>query len=185
MESIRAVRSTRRGSSSVGKDSENTTNWNQLVKLIQHIFRTGEVPQRLSFSNLVIIPKSDGGYRGIGLLEPLWKVISTIIKERCNENINFDDSLHGFRTERGTSTAIIEAKLRMETRIAEGKTMFQVFLDLSTAYDTVDRGKLLHLLKAYGMGPNILLILENFWEQLWVVPKQGTYHGSLSSQEEG
>jgi hypothetical protein len=94
------------------RDKTNTTNWNNLVTTIQHIFRTGEVPQRLSYSNLVIIPKSDGGFRGIGLLEPIWKVISTIIKDRCNESITFDDSLHGFRSERGTSTAILEAKLQ-------------------------------------------------------------------------
>jgi hypothetical protein len=50
-------------------NKEDTTNWNHLITVIQHIFRTGEVPQRLSYSNLVIRPKSDGGYRGIGPLE--------------------------------------------------------------------------------------------------------------------
>jgi Reverse transcriptase (RNA-dependent DNA polymerase) len=115
----------------------------------------------------------------------MWKVVSTIIKERCNETITFEDSLHGFRSERGTSTAIIEAKLRMETRIAEGKTMFQVFLDLSKAYDTVDRGKLLYLLRAYGLGTNLSLILENFWNQLWVVPKQKGYYGKPIKSDRG
>jgi Reverse transcriptase (RNA-dependent DNA polymerase) len=167
------------------QNKENTTNWDNLVKLIQHIFRSGEVPQRLCYCNLVIIPKSDGGHRGIGLLEPIWKVISSIIRERCNYAINFEDSLHGFRAERGTSTAILEAKLRMQTRIAEGKTMFQVFLDLSKAYDTVDRRKLIHVLKAYGLGTNTTMILENFWNQLWVIPKQGGFYGRPFKSDRG
>jgi Reverse transcriptase (RNA-dependent DNA polymerase) len=103
------------------------------MELIQYVFHSGELPQRLCYTNLVLIPKSGGGVRGIGLLEPIWKVISTIIKNRIVDSINFDDSLHGFLPERGTSTAIIEAM------IASGMAMYQVFLDLSKAYDTVDR----------------------------------------------
>jgi hypothetical protein len=56
---------------------------------------------------------------------------------------SFDDALHGFRTEKGTSTDIINAKLHMDTMLATGKTMYQVFLDLHKAYNTVDRSKLM------------------------------------------
>jgi hypothetical protein len=63
------------------------------------------------------------GVRGIALLEPIWKVISTIIKERITDAVNFDHALHGFRSERGTTTVIIEAKLQMDTMMATGKTM--------------------------------------------------------------
>jgi hypothetical protein len=49
--------------------------WKNLVRVVQHCFTTGEVPQWLSFATLVLIPKSDGGARGIGLLKSIWKVI--------------------------------------------------------------------------------------------------------------
>jgi hypothetical protein len=49
------------------------TNWIKLSNLIQHVFATGQIPQRLTFSTLVLLPKSDGGVRGIGLLETIWK----------------------------------------------------------------------------------------------------------------
>ena len=37
----------------------------------------GIVPDRLLWSTVVLLPKGDGGHRGIGLLEPLWKAISS------------------------------------------------------------------------------------------------------------
>jgi lipopolysaccharide/colanic/teichoic acid biosynthesis glycosyltransferase len=46
------------------------------------------------------VPKSDGGHFGIGLLEPVLKVISAIIKERGNGTILFESSIHGLRAEK-------------------------------------------------------------------------------------
>jgi Reverse transcriptase (RNA-dependent DNA polymerase) len=151
--------------------------WNKFVQLLTHCFDTGEIPQSTCFSTLVLIPKSDGGVRGIGLLESVWKVISMIIKERMSRTIQYDDMLHGFRPGRGTGTAILEAKLRLDKSLQQGKTLSQVFLDLSKAYDTLDRDRTIQLLQAYGVGPRSLRILENFWENLQLVPKQGGYYG--------
>jgi Reverse transcriptase (RNA-dependent DNA polymerase) len=157
--------------------SPDQTNWNNLVKLIQHVFVTGEIPQRLAFSTLVLLPEPDGGVRGIGLLETIWKIIAIIIKDRLVDTSEFDDSLHGFLPRRGTATAIIEAKLKLDTTIATGTTIYQVFMDLSKAYDSVSREKLLSLLSQYRVGPHLISILTNFWTQLKVAPKQGGFYG--------
>jgi hypothetical protein len=94
--------------------------WETFVQLVQHVFESGEVPQELSWSVLVLIPKGSGGCRGIGLLEVVWQVISSIIDSRLKKLIQFYDSLHGFRPGRGTGTATIEVKLRMQlSRIRE------------------------------------------------------------------
>jgi Reverse transcriptase (RNA-dependent DNA polymerase) len=157
---------------------EDQTKWRQLSNLIQHVFATGEIPQRLAFSTLVLLPKPDGGARGIGLLETIWKIIAIIIKDRLADTITFDDSLHGFLPTRGTSTAIIEAKLNLDTTIATGTTIYQVFMDLSKAYDSVSREKLLSILAQYGVGPHIIATLTNFWNQLQLAPKQGGFYGA-------
>jgi Reverse transcriptase (RNA-dependent DNA polymerase) len=126
-------------------NKDDQTNWVKLTTLIQHIFSIGEIPQNLAFSTLVLLPKPDGGVRGIGLLETIWKIITIIIKDRILDTVQFDDSLHGFLPRRGTSTAIIEAKLRLDTKLVTGQAIHQVFKDISKAYDSVSREKLLEL----------------------------------------
>ena len=60
---------------------------------------------------IVLIPKGNSGdFRGIGLLEVVWKVIEKIIDARL-KCVPLHDALHGFRPGRGCSTAIMEVKL--------------------------------------------------------------------------
>jgi hypothetical protein len=63
---------------------------------------------------LVLIPKESGGMRGIGLLEVVWKVCSSIINDRLQNGIEFHEALHGIRKQRGTGTAILQTKLHMQ-----------------------------------------------------------------------
>ena len=61
---------------------------------------------------MVLIPKGGGDYRGIGLLEIIWKAIeSIIINQRIAGKDHFHDSLHAFIAKRGMGTACIDAKL--------------------------------------------------------------------------
>ena len=59
----------------------------------------------------------------------------------------------------------------------EGDQYIQVFLDLTQAYDALDRSRILRLLKDYGMGPNVLNYIETIWEKLVFVPKQTGCYG--------
>jgi retron-type reverse transcriptase len=97
----------------------------------------------------------------------------------------FGDTLHGFRPGRGTGTAILEARLHLDKSIQQGKTLSQVFLDLSKAYDTLDRDRTIELLQAYGVGPRSIRILRNFWNNLQLVPRQGGFYGKPIKSERG
>ena len=57
---------------------------------------------------VVLLPKGGGDFRGIGLIEPCWKVVEVIMDQRL-EVIQFHDSLHGFLKGRGTGTCILGA----------------------------------------------------------------------------
>ena len=89
--------------------------WQKVVQLVQDAIGQGLIPTAFSIGTLVIIPKDDkGGVRGIGLLEIIHKLISQIINLRLGSHIQFLPEVHGFRKQRGTYTAIGEAKIRMQ-----------------------------------------------------------------------
>jgi hypothetical protein len=94
------------------------------------------------------------------------------------QGIDFDDSIHGLRAERDTITANIEAKLQMQLSCVRRQTIYQISIDLEKAYDTLDRGRTLKILEGYGVGKRIIRLLNNFWDSLLVVARQGGYHSS-------
>ena len=60
---------------------------------------------------MVLITKGKKEYRGIGLVEVMWKVVAEILNLRLTASITFHDFLHIFRAGRGTGTATLEAML--------------------------------------------------------------------------
>ncbi len=66
----------------------NPNPWLLTIQLVQHAFQTGVVPTQARANTLVLIPKPEPGQvRGIGLLEPIWKLVSTIINQQLMQNI--------------------------------------------------------------------------------------------------
>ena len=91
---------------------------------------------------MVLIPKGNSGdFRGIGLLEVIWKVLEKVIDARLSSTIDLYDALHGFRAGRGCGTGIMEAKLAQQLAFIEQRPLYGIFLDLRKAYDAMDRGR--------------------------------------------
>jgi hypothetical protein len=76
-------------------------NWCLLVGLIQAIWTQGKILQQLTWVIVELLPKGGGDYRGIGLLEPLWKVVEQIMDRRLNALL-LHEALHGCGNGRGT-----------------------------------------------------------------------------------
>jgi hypothetical protein len=54
-------------------------NWCLFVQLVQAAWAHGTIPCQLLWIIVVLIPKGGGDYRGIELLEPVWKCIKRVI----------------------------------------------------------------------------------------------------------
>jgi hypothetical protein len=160
-------------------------NWEKVLELVRLAF-TGEIPEAFCHGILVLIPKgASDQYRGIALLEVVYKLVSSIINRRLTNTVKFHDAVHGFRVGRGTGTAIIEAKLRMQLAQRSTKPYYMVFLDLKKAYDTLDRNRTLQILEGYGLGANLRRFLSMIWEGDTMVPKQSGYFGKAFKASRG
>ena len=67
--------------------------------------------EEATWQTVVLILKGRKEYRGIGIVEVMWKVVAAILHRRITTAIIYHDFLHGFRAGRGTGTSISEAKL--------------------------------------------------------------------------
>ena len=85
-----------------------------LVRLVQHIWDTGDIPQKILFAVIVLIPMgTSGDFRGSRLLEVIWKVIERIIDARL-KCVLLHNALHAFRPGRSRGTGIMEVKMAQQ-----------------------------------------------------------------------
>jgi len=62
--------------------------WMLVLQLVTHAFQTGIVPTRVRTNTMVLIPKPEPGQVwGIGLLEPVWKLILAIVNQQLMSSI--------------------------------------------------------------------------------------------------
>ena len=71
----------------------------------------------------------------------MWKVMAAILNRRFTSSITYHDALHGFREGRVTGTATLEAKLIQQLAAMREEVLYVIFLDLTKAYDALDRSR--------------------------------------------
>ena len=112
-----------------------------------------------------------------GLLEPVWKCIERVIDHQLDA-IDLHNSLHGCCHNRGTGTAIIEAKLAQQLSYLELQPFYGVFLDLWKAFDAMDWERCIMVLEGYSAGPWMIRLIRGFWRDTimvcWAAGNYGT-----------
>ena len=102
----------------------------------------GTLAKDIMYQTVVLIPKgASRNFRGIGMVEVLWKTVTSLMNCRLTPAINFHDVLHGFRAGCGTGTSELEAKLLQQLTATREAFIFEVFLDLQKAYDSLDQDR--------------------------------------------
>ena len=137
-----------------------------VVNLIKTAFREGKLAEEATWQAVVLIPKRKKDYRGIGLMEVMWKVLAEILNRRLTASINFHDFLHCFRAVCGTGTATLKAKLLHQLAALREEVLYVIFLEFHKEYDALDRSRYLDILEGYGMGPRSRRILQTYWRRL-------------------
>ena len=156
-----------------------------MVELVQTAFREGELEEESTWQAVVLIPKGKKDYRGIVLIEVMWKVVAVILNRRFTSSITYYDALHGFRAGRGTGTATLKAKLIQQLAAMREEVLYVIFLDLTKSYDALDRSRCLEILEGYGVGPSARRLLKTYWRRLTMVARAGGYYGEAFKGERG
>ena len=76
-------------------------------------------------------------------------------------------------------TATLESKLLQQLAAMRNNVLYVIFLDLTKAYDALDRSRCLKILEGYGVGPNARRLLKNYWRRLTMVARLG---GGITSR---
>ena len=85
-------------------------------------------------------------------MEVMWKVVAASLHRRLMTAITYHDFLHGFRAGCGTGTATLKAKLLQQLAAMRYEVLYVIFLDLTKAYDALDRSRSLDILEGCGVG---------------------------------
>ena len=149
----------------------------QLYIIFKHIiidFWENELPPELwEIGLLKILPKKGdlskpGNYRGIMLLEVVYKVVAKIIHSRLQPIVESLDheAQCGFRPGRGCADAVFSVKLAMKKRREHGLQTWILFLDLVKAFDRVPRQLLWDILYRFGVPPKLVSIIKSLHKNM-------------------
>ena len=139
----------------------------KLTKLIEQIWAKEAVPQDFKDANIIKLYKKGkrsvcDNYRGISLLSIAGKILSRVILNRLNDclvDTICSDSQCGFRKGRGTVGMVFSLRQIQEKAREQNKPLYMLFIDLTKAFDTVNREALWHVLSKVGMSDNLRNII--------------------------
>ena len=134
---------------------------------------------------MFLILKVKRGYRYIRLVETIRKVCTPIVNSWLQSSVVLHDVLHGFIQGGRTGTAIIEAKLDQQIAGIVHEPLFQVFIDVRKAYNSLYRVRCMEILREYGLGPRLQKSIQCYWDRQRVVTKAGNYYGRPFSTGRG
>nr|VZI14632.1 unnamed protein product [Spirometra erinaceieuropaei] len=130
-----------------------------LTALFQEMWRQGEVPQDFKYATIVHLYKRKGNrqvcdnHRGISLLNIAGKIFARILLNRLNNHLEqglLPESQCGFRRHRGTTDMIFAAR-QLQEKCQEMRThLYSTFVDLTKAFDTVNREGLWKIMQKFG-----------------------------------
>lgn len=173
-----------------------------LAIFYNNCYEEGIFPEQLKLAKVIPVykkgSKSDPqNYRPISLLSVLSKIFEKLIKSRLlkhlkNNNI-INERQYGYQTNKGTDDAIDRLVDDVVISMNNKRKVAGLFLDLSSAFDTVGHEILLNKLERYGIRDKVLQLLRSYLENRKLLVEmrsienssQNVYRSNLAEVERG
>ena len=115
-------------------------------------------------------------YRPVAILSPLSKVLEKVmyevIYEHFSKNSLFHPSLHGYRKDRSTMTALLSMYEKWVKAASQGQARGVVLVDQGSAFDLVSTELLLQKMKIYGFEDDMINWISSYltdrFQAVWI-----------------
>ena len=131
----------------------------------------GDKPSIWSSSSIIPIPKKGDlsdttNYRGISLTSIASKIYNKLILNRLQPYVDplLRPNQNGFRKGRGTISQILTIRRLIEGIKSKNLEAVLIFIDFKKAFDSIDRCKLMEILKAYGIPEKLVKAISIMYE---------------------
>ena len=142
-----------------------------LVEIFNNCANQGVYPEILKVGKITPLFKTgdkviDDNYRPITVLTQINKIFEKLIHKRMmsftNENKLLTNCQFGFRKGHSTSHGITHVNERITDHLEKKRVCAALFIDLKSAFDTVDLNVLIKKLEHYGFRGKILNLLVSY-----------------------
>ena len=156
----------------------------QVLKVFKKIWEEAEVVQDFRDAIIVHLYKNKGdrnccdNHRGIALLSIAGKVLARLMLNRLIKHIEkiglIPESQCGFRPNRGTSDMTFALRQLQEKCSLQGVDLYLLFIDLTKAFDTVNREGLWCILEKAGCPKLFVSLIRSFHDNMKVSVREGS-----------
>ena len=128
-------------------------------------------PEQWSKIDMVPLPKSGdlsetGNYRGISLSSIVAKFANKMILNRIQPKLepHLRHNQNGFRPDRSTTAHILALRKLIEGVKHHNRKAIILYIDFKKAFDSINRGKMMKILRAYNIPPRMSQAIAKLYE---------------------
>ena len=141
-----------------------------ILEFANNLLNNLDKPEQWSINQIQPIPKSGdlsnvGNYRGIALSAIAAKLVNKMLLNRIQPVLDplLRPNQNGFRPGRSTAAHILALRRVIEGVYSQNRKAIIVFVDFKKAFDSIHRGKMLEILRKYGVPDKIVKAVEQLY----------------------
>ena len=145
----------------------------KLSLILNEIYDSGKIPEDLSKSIFVTLPKKPGTikcefHRTISLMNHTTKILLRVLMNRARNKLKSEisDVQCGFVEDKSTRNVIFIIRMLSEPAIEMQKDLYLCFIDYTKAFDKVKHEQLINMLDSLDIDSKDLRVVKTiYWEQ--------------------